>query len=349
MTAPAPARPCPGTPTCVTDVVVIGGGALGAATAWWLARTGRSVVLLEERSARELRLAARGTAWSAHPSWTPPGQASLLAEAEWAWRELERETGAAVLTRADAVDHGTADALAGLAGHRLDPDAAQARWPGTAFAGPVLLRPGAASQVRADHAVAALTAAAVGHGAVVRYRSPVLAVDVIDGGPGAGGRVEVRTATGRIRARRAVVTGVDPAGRRGVELHVAPRPGAGLPGPLVAHHDPVLGLVRAVPCAQGHLAVGAASWPRGTVPVDLGGDLRDHVRTWFPGLDHVRPEPVEPAAMSTASGEVTVTGSGPVRTATCSALGSVAIVAVARRLADASHPAADDRRRRRVS
>ena len=29
------------------DVVVVGGGAMGSAAAWWLARDGRSVVLLE--------------------------------------------------------------------------------------------------------------------------------------------------------------------------------------------------------------------------------------------------------------------------------------------------------------
>jgi len=112
--APAPARSCPsGTgPPAVADVVVIGGGALGAATGWLLARAGTSVVLLHEQSGRELRRAARGTAWSAHPSWLPPEQAALLAEAVRLWRALERETGATLLSRGDAVDHGDPDLLA---------------------------------------------------------------------------------------------------------------------------------------------------------------------------------------------------------------------------------------------
>jgi len=198
----------------------------------------------------------------------------------------------------------------------------------------VLLRPGAALQVRADHAVAALNAAAVGRGAVVRHRSPVLAVEALD-----DERVEVRTASGRIRARRAIVTAPAPAGPRGVELHFTVRPGAGPAAPLTAHHDGTLGLARTAPCAQGHLAVGAASWPRGTV-----GDLCDHVRTWFPGVDPDRPEPVGPSAMSTVSPEVSVARSGAVVTATTPGLGSVLAIAQARVLVEATLAGSDGRR-----
>ncbi|MGD9529751.1 MAG: FAD-dependent oxidoreductase, partial [Pseudonocardia sp.] len=53
----------------IVDVAVIGGGALGAATAWLLARRGVPVALVEEGSARQVRDAVRGTAWSDHPGW----------------------------------------------------------------------------------------------------------------------------------------------------------------------------------------------------------------------------------------------------------------------------------------
>lgn len=321
---PAPARPCPGTPTCVTDVVVIGGGALGAAAAWWLARGGTGVVLLEEGTARDLRLAARGAAWSTHPGWA--AEADLLTEAVEAWREVERHTGAALLTRRDALDHGTGPTAPKSGGAWVEPLEAARRWPGATFAGPVLLRSDAVLQVRADHAVAALTASAVALGAVVRYRSPVTSVDVLN-----DGRVEVRTRDGRIRARRAIVTGVPrPAPSPGIELHF--HLGSGHPDlPVIAHHDPELGVIRAAPCAQGHLAVGAGSWPRGTL-----GDLRAHVQAWWPGVDANRPEPVGPDAMSTVPAEVTVVRSGPLVTATTTALGSVDIVARGRRLAEQS-------------
>ena len=208
-----PASPCAGAPDRLTDVVVIGGGALGVATAWWLARAGRSVVLLEASTTRQLRRAVRGMAWSAHPGWPVATPQPAVHEAAEAWCELERQTGAELLVRRDALDFGTALDPA-TAGTWFDPETAGERWPGTVFAGPAVLRTGAAFQIRAELAIAALTAGAVALGAVVRYRSPVTAVEAVD-----DERVDVRTAEGRICARRAVVTSVVPSSSRSVELH----------------------------------------------------------------------------------------------------------------------------------
>lgn len=321
-TTVSPAPLCKGASDRLTDVVVIGGGALGAATAWWLARAGTPVVLLEESTGRQLRRAVRGTAWSDHPGWPGAAEPSLLDEATRAWRDVERQTGAELLTRRDALDDGGAPGPS-TAGTWLDPKASARRWPGSALAGPVLLRAGAAVQVRADHAVAALTAGAVALGAVVRYRSPVTSVDALD-----DERVDVRTPEGRVCARRAVVTSVTPSPSSGLELHF--RLDADHSDlPLLAHHDPELGLVRAAPCACGHLAVGASSWPRGTL-----GDLRERVRTFWPGLDVERPEPVGPEAMTTVPAEITVQSCGPIVSASSTALGSVVAVAQGRQLAE---------------
>jgi sarcosine oxidase len=320
--AATPASNCSGSSDCLTDVVVIGGGALGAATAWWLAHAGRPVVLLEEATGRQLRLAARGTAWSAHPSWPAAAERSLLDDAAEAWRELERQTGADLLIYRDAVDDGAALGPS-VGGTWLDPEMAAERWPGAAFAGPVLLRRGAALQVRADQAVAALSASAIARGAVVRYRSPVTSIGALD-----DGRVEVRTDGGRVLARRAIVTALVAPASRGVELHFHPRAGR-LDLPLFAHHDPELGLVRAAPCAYGHLAIGAKTSPRGTL-----GDLREQARTWWPGLDVEQPEPVGPEAMTTMPAEITVSQRGPIVSVTSTALGSVVAIAQGRRLAE---------------
>jgi hypothetical protein len=314
-----PASPCSGAPDRLTDVVVIGGGALGVATAWWLARAGRSVVLLEASTTRQLRRDVRGTAWSAHPGWPAATPQPAVGEAAEAWCELERQTGAELLVRRDALDLGTA-LDPSTAGTLFDPETAGERWPGTAFAGPAVLRAGV--QIRGDLAVAALTAGAVALGAVVRYRSPVTAVEALD-----DERVDVRTPEGRICARRAVVTAVAPAPSRSVELHFR-RPTDHPDVPLLAVHDPELGLVRAASCAYGHLAVSARSWPRGTL-----GDLRDRVQEWWPGLEIESPEPVAPEAMTTVPAEVGTVRAGPIVSATSTALGSVDVIAHGRQIA----------------
>lgn len=292
----------------IVDVAVVGGGALGAATAWVLARRGASVALVEEDSARQVREAVRGTAWSDHPAWGDEPE-STRAAAVGLWRLLEGETGAALLRRADVITHGRCRPGATT----LSPAAASRRFTGS-FTGPVALQPGAGLQVPAEQAIAALTAAAAGHGAVLRHRAgPVSAL--VD-----GERVEIDTAAGRVHARRAVVTTVVPDADA-VELHVAPgRPGS----PLVAHQHDELGLVRIAPCAGGHLAVGASGVS--------AARLREYLRAWLPGS---RPdEAVAPGARSTGGGRVHVESAGPVVSVTTDAVGSVASPVWGRVLAD---------------
>jgi sarcosine oxidase len=133
----------------------------------------------------------------------------LAVEALPLWRDLESETGASLLSVTGGVDHGdphrTTVLAESMAAHGIphlwiDPDEAARRWPGTRFDGPVLHQPDRTGVVRAEQAVAALTAAAVGRGAVVRRSTPVSAVRVHD-----DDLVEVVTPAGRLRARRVVV------------------------------------------------------------------------------------------------------------------------------------------------
>jgi glycine/D-amino acid oxidase-like deaminating enzyme len=89
--AEAPSAP-PVRPPVLVDVAVVGAGALGAAVAWHLARRGAQVALLERCGA--------GQVWRAagHALWDEAGaQARLSDEAGMLWREIERETGAALL------------------------------------------------------------------------------------------------------------------------------------------------------------------------------------------------------------------------------------------------------------
>jgi sarcosine oxidase len=334
--------------TTIADVAVIGGDAVGAATAWLLARRGARVVLLEERGVRAVRHAARGTAWSAHPSWIPADSRHLFGIATELWHALEAETGATLLRRADAADHGDSARLETIAAQDpagshewLRPDAAAARWPGATFTTPVLYRRGAAAQIHADQAIAALTAAAAGQGAVLQHRTAVTAVDVLD-----ADRAEIHTRAGRLCARSVVVTGPAPTGIAsldapedvdGPELHFAHR--TDVTGgsdttrwPLIAHHHTELGLVRAVACTRGHIAVGCHDDRH---PVSPRG-LQDHVRDWYPGLSARRPEPVTRAAMSTALAPVSIDRTGPVLSARSTAVGSILATALGRVLADAA-------------
>lgn len=303
----------------IVDVAVVGGGALGAATAWLLARRGTSVALIEEGSARSIREAARGTAWSAHPGWAD-GTPGEVAEAVALWRAVEAETGAALVRVNDALGHGRCRPGTAAA----SPADAAARWPGTSLAGPVDVRRGV--QVCADQAIAALTAAAAGQGAVLRHRVGPLDVHA------EGDRVEIRTAAGRVGARRAVVTRVEP-GTTGIELHFAPR----APGlPLVAHHDDELGLVRAAPCAAGHLAVSTEGSDASDDSDDTDAErLREYVRTWFPGTDADRVEPVAPGAESTRATEPVVDRAGPVVHVRSAGAGAVRTPVWSRLLAEA--------------
>lgn len=332
--------------TTIADVAVIGGDAVGAATAWLLARRGARVVLLEERGVRAVRHTARGMAWSAHPSWVPADSGPLLADATELWHALEAETGASLLRRADAADHGDSarlEAIAGQApasGHEwLRPDVAAARWPGATFTGPVLYRRGAATQIHADQAIAALTAAAAGQGAVLQHRTTVTAVDIVD-----GARVVIRTGAGRVYARTVVVTGATPTGLTtfdtpedvdGQELHFTRRTDIASPPdttrwPLIAHHHSGLGLIRAVACTRGHIAIGCHDQRHVVSP----RSLQDHVRDWYPGLSADRPEPVTPSAMSTALAPVSIDHTGPVISARSAAGGSILATALGRILAE---------------
>jgi glycine/D-amino acid oxidase-like deaminating enzyme len=143
----------------VVDVAVVGAGALGAAVAWHLARRGARVALLERCGAGQVWRAAGHALWEETDA--PP---RLADEASVIWREIERETGAALLHTGDT-----------------------------------------GRQVRAGHAVAALTAAATAWGALLRHCEPVRSVELNGGGAG------LRTPTGTVRASRVVLAGARPS------------------------------------------------------------------------------------------------------------------------------------------
>lgn len=166
------------------DVVVVGGGVVGAASAWRLAARGRTVVLLEQFERGHHRGASHGSSRIYRQAYDGTFYTALAARALPLWQKLERDTGRSILDLTGAVDHGLPAAVVararalnalGIDHAILTPDEARRRWPGIRFDTTVLFHP-AAGRLHADHAVAALQDAAARRGVDIRHNTPARAV-----------------------------------------------------------------------------------------------------------------------------------------------------------------------------
>lgn len=97
------------------DVAVVGAGAVGAAAAYHAARGGRRVVLLEQFELGHNRGSSHGESRIIRHSYTSTDYATLAPPAFEMWRELERESGANLLTMTGGIDLGRATNPAMLA------------------------------------------------------------------------------------------------------------------------------------------------------------------------------------------------------------------------------------------
>ncbi|MGK5172205.1 FAD-dependent oxidoreductase [Geodermatophilus sp. CPCC 205761] len=326
-------------------MVVVGGGVIGSATAWALARRGVGVVLLEQFGPGHVLGASHGRSRIYRSTYPQPHHQALVAEARRLWAELETETGATVLHPgpgvATAAPGPGADRLretaramdrAGVAHEWLAPAEAGERFAGMRFPGPVLLEPHTAGRVDADAAVAALQAAAAAHGAAVRHHRRVTAVE-----PDGDG-VVVRCAAGAAVSARAVVvaagawaadvlgdlvrlpplrvTQEQPAHFRpldpGLEwpaFTADPDPAEGWPSGVYGLASPGEGV------KVGFHGTGPECHPDArTFAAEPGqlARLQEYVRRWLPGLDADAPEPVSCTYTSTPTGEFVLDRVGPV-------------------------------------
>jgi sarcosine oxidase len=189
------------------EVVLIGGGVMGCATARALARRGHEVVLLERFAIGHTRGSSHGRSRIFRFSYDHPGYVRMAMESLPLWRDLERESGREILAITGGLDVGaTIDrnvrALQdhGLSYELLTPEQAAERFPFLAFPDDKILYQADAGIVLADRAVEAFSGSARTHGAAVLEEKPCVEL----GRRGDG--VEVRTEDGSVRARRAVVT-----------------------------------------------------------------------------------------------------------------------------------------------
>lgn len=189
------------------DVVVVGAGAMGSASALRLARSGRDVVLLERFGAGHDRGSSHGATRIFRVAYRDPRYVQLAMRSLELWRELEAETGVTLLEQVGQIDHGTASAIEEIAANLreagrpfelLDPADAAERWPGFRFDDAVLHSPDG-GRCWAERTVDASWRAARGHGAHVRFECPVERIDV------SGDRATVHTAEGSWRAPVVVV------------------------------------------------------------------------------------------------------------------------------------------------
>lgn len=160
------------------DVVVVGAGTFGASLAWWLARAGQGVTLVDQFEPGDRRASSGGETRLLRSSHGEDADYTAMARrARTLWRELEAESGEALLVecgvswfahREDGWEAASARTLGaqGIPAERLEVGAAARRFPSLggddlAF---VLHEP-EAGVLRAQRAVRALAARAVAHGA----------------------------------------------------------------------------------------------------------------------------------------------------------------------------------------
>ncbi len=167
------------------DAVIVGAGTFGASLAWWLARAGHGVTLVDQFEPGDPRATSGGESrlircgHGADPDYT-----AMARRARTLWRALEAESGEELLVESglvwfahrpdvwEATSEATLTAQ-GIPCERLDPADAAKLFPslGTRDLAYVLYEP-EAGVVRAQRAVQALAAQAVAHGArLVRGRA----------------------------------------------------------------------------------------------------------------------------------------------------------------------------------
>jgi sarcosine oxidase len=342
----------------VPDVVILGAGAMGSAAAWWLARRGRDVVLLEQFEQGHRRGSSHGGSRIFRFAYDDPAYVRMAQESLPLWRELEADTGRTLLETTGAIDHGDPASVAAVAAalrlcdaaHDLIPAAdARERWPGMRFEGDVVFHPDG-GRCLADDAVRALQDRSAELGADVRFGTGRAALRATPNG------VEVEIAGETIRAPVAVVSaGAWVREVVGDELapdvkvtqeqiqHFAPRVESEWPS-FIHHRRPwVYGLLahgEGVKVAEHH--VGPVVDPDRRPPRDPAaeGVVVRYVEEWFPGLDPTPVNVAECLYTTTPDESFVIERRGPIVIGSpCSGHGFKFTPLIGRRLADLACPA----------
>ncbi|MEA2498070.1 MAG: sarcosine oxidase [Actinomycetota bacterium] len=210
------------------DVIVVGAGIMGSATAWALADAGRRVLLLERFTLGHDHGSSHGTSRIFRLSYPEAEYVAMAQEALPLWRSLESESGQRALITTGGFDfgknmeeHATALEACGVEHEFVTGDEARTRWPWLRATGDgtVLYQPDAGI-VLAAKAWTAFVERAVAKGASLRTEETVVAIEPGDN--------EMRVVTGdsMYTAASAVVTAGawarDLLGPAGIDLDTVP-------------------------------------------------------------------------------------------------------------------------------
>ena len=301
-------------------VVVIGGGAMGLATGWALARAGVRPIVLERFARGHHEGASHGRTRNFNDAYTRDEYLDLLVRARELWDDLSAGLDRPLIRAHGLANHGPIERLLpvqrahaerGFRSRLLDPAEAGARFTGMRFAEPVLLSE-ASGVIRASAALRRFEAAIRDAGGEVRWSTPVREVTP-------SGRVTLGDGS-QIRAERIVIAAgawtraIVPAGIPLPELrvteehpaHFRPRHDAvwpsfnhllGQPWPADVYGMPAPGEgIKAGFHLVGH-EVDPDRRPHRSHSLS---QLRDYVREWFPGLDADTAAPVSCTYTSTS-------------------------------------------------
>jgi sarcosine oxidase len=306
------------------DVVVVGGGVMGLATAWELVRRGLRPVVVERFARGHHEGASHGATRNFNNAYDEEHYLDLLVRARHGWDALGDVDGEPLLRLHGLVTHGGLDIAAvhtgldsrGIPNAVLSPSEAGARWPGMRFDGDVLWSSDA-GVVRAAETLRELERRIVVGGGEVRWNTPVARIDedqdgveisLADGGLLRAETVVVtagawtRTLLPRLELPRLTVTEETPA-------HF--RPSTDAPWPSFNHYvDPAAypATVYGMPTPGegvkvGFHRVGDEVDPdaRPHLPTHQRA-LSDYVREWMPGLDPTSAAPISCTYTSTDDG-----------------------------------------------
>jgi sarcosine oxidase len=199
--------------TQMADTIVVGGGVMGCAAAYHLAKDGQRVLLLEQFGIGHLNGSSHGPSRIIRLVYEGVDYVELARLAYQLWHELEAETGARLLQKMGGVDFGEPEALRGfretlLAAavpfEELSREELMRRFPQFRLPeGSVGFYQQEYSLLNADACVATMAAEARRHGAALHEHEAARRIRAL----GSDGGVEVTTDKGVYRAGQLVLAG----------------------------------------------------------------------------------------------------------------------------------------------
>jgi monomeric sarcosine oxidase len=189
------------------DVVIVGAGLMGAASAWQLAQRDVQALVLEQFEPASSHGSSHGSARIIRRAYPQDDYVTLTGEAFELWHELQRQSDRTLIRTLGGIDHGAgrdpvaiSQALdrAHIEYELLGAEEAGKRFPGMLFDGPVLYQ-GDAGTLDSEGAVGALLEVAQQRGSQLRTGVSVTSIEHSDDG------VVVHTDHGDVRARWVVV------------------------------------------------------------------------------------------------------------------------------------------------